>query len=282
VQSAVLLLFLVIGLIGFLSTLVLGEGIFFGSLSSSTALGVIVLTDPYAFLGAIAASKALPALALFVGALTIVVVYALIRGRVFCGWVCPLGLFVELANWIGDKTGLRKRTALARPLPRYSKIISAVAILLLSAVIGIPVFELVSPVAALPRLFVLGVALGIWVFLAIVLLELFFPGRLWCNGLCPVGGLYEAVGSVGFVGIRNHRGCTRCNRCKEVCLADDRILDEVIAGTKTAVSAGDCLICGKCVDVCPAGTLKWRFGPAFVQPAEKSLPARSRKPQGGR
>ncbi len=268
VQSAVLLLFLCVGLLGFFGDEVMGEGVFFGSLSSSTIADTVVLTDPFAFLQVIVASQTVP-LALLGGVLTAAIIYTLVRGRVFCGWVCPLGLLTELANWIGDKTGLRRRAPLTRQMPRYGKIIAAALVLLASALVSMPVFELISPVTALPRLFVLGVGIGVWLLCAIILVELFFPGRLWCTSLCPVGGLYEVLGLVGFVGIRNHEGCIQCDRCKQVCLADERILDEVITGTKTAVSAGDCMVCGKCVAACPEKTLSWRFGPAFFQPPQK-------------
>lgn len=280
VQCAVLLLFLWVGLMGFFGGGVMAEGVFFGNLSSSTVAGTLVLTDPFAFLEVIAASKTVP-FALLGGVLTITLFYTLVRGRSFCGWVCPLGLFAELAQWAGNKTGLRKRAPLTRQMPRSSKILAALLVLLASALVSLPVFELVSPVTALPRLFVLGVGIGVWLFVAIVLVELFFPGRLWCNSLCPVGGLYEVLGYVGLVGIRNHEGCTRCNACKQVCLADERILDEVIVGTKTAVSAGDCMLCGKCVDACPAKTLSWRFGPAFLQSARKSRAASGDGAAGG-
>ncbi len=267
-QVCVLLLFLFIGLMAPIGGVVLGESLFFGTLSSSTIANMVVLTDPFALLEVIAASRAVP-VALLGGALITTVFYALVRGRAFCGWVCPLGLFIEIANWTGERTGLRKQKMLVSQKPRYGKIIATVLVLLLCALAGFPVFELISPIAALPRLFVLGVGLGLALFIAIVLLELFFPDRLWCNSLCPVGGFYEAIGYIGFVGVKNHEGCIQCDACKEVCLADKRILDEVVAGTKTVVSAGDCMICGKCIEVCPVGTLTWHLGPAFWQPPLK-------------
>lgn len=290
VQCAVLLLFLGVGFWGFLSTDVMGEGIFFGSLSSSTVAGALVLTDPFAALGVIAASKTVP-FVLLGGAAAVAAFYALIRGRAFCGWVCPLGLFTESANWIGEKTGLRRRPALTRAMPRSGKVVAAVLVLAGSALVSVPIFELVSPVTALPRLFVLGVGVGLWLFVAIVLVELFFPGRLWCTHLCPVGGFYELIGYVGLVGVKNNEACVKCDKCKDVCLADKRILDEAVAGTKPLVSAGDCMVCGKCIDVCPAGSLTWHFGPAFIKPAKKGLPQEyqesstqdglPQKPQGG-
>jgi ferredoxin-type protein NapH len=244
--------------------------VFFGTLTSSTLFSLIVIADPLTALEVVAASRTLP-LTLLGGAAIITIFYALIRGRAFCGWACPLGLLIEIANFIGNKTGLRNRAALSKPLPRYSKLVSAALILLASGLMGLPVFELVSPVTALPRLFVLGVGVGIWVLIAIVVLELVYPGRLWCTSLCPVGGFYETIGCVGLVGVKMGTGCTSCDTCRQVCLSDTRILDNVIAGQKTLVSAGDCMVCGRCVDQCPSKSLSWHFGPAFIQPRKKAL-----------
>ena len=58
---------------------------FYGTLSSSTLFGITLL-DPFAALQTIAAAKAFsPDWVL--GLLPLLIVYGLIRGRVFCGWV---------------------------------------------------------------------------------------------------------------------------------------------------------------------------------------------------
>ena len=69
---------------------------FFGSLSSSTVAGVNVL-DPFAMLQIAAASKTF-ALSWLTGMLPVLIVYGLIRGRAFCGWVCPVNLLLECTD----------------------------------------------------------------------------------------------------------------------------------------------------------------------------------------
>ena len=91
VQFAVLLLFLT----PFLAEIE-GENFFFGTLSSSEILG-IMLTDPFGALQIIFASKTVHTV-LLIGAVTIFAFYFLIRGRVFCGWVCPVNLILEFCN----------------------------------------------------------------------------------------------------------------------------------------------------------------------------------------
>ena len=70
------------------------EGVFFGSLSSSSVAGV-PLFDPLGALEVTVASRSLLAASALTGALLVVVVYGLVRGRAFCGWVCPTNLLLE-------------------------------------------------------------------------------------------------------------------------------------------------------------------------------------------
>ena len=49
----------------------------------------------------------------------------------------------------------------------------------------------------------------------------------------------------------NYDACIHCDKCKQVCLCDPEILDGVLSGEDKRVKAGDCMLCGKCVDACP-------------------------------
>ena len=232
------------------------EGFFYGSLSSSSVGGVTLL-DPLAAAEAMAASKAF-SLALLIGALPVLVVYGLIRGRAFCGWVCPVNLLGEGADWLRRKLGI---AVPERTVPRRAKMAVAVAVVALSALVSIPVFELFSPIGAINKGLVFGGFAGLFTLAAILLCDLFVSRRLWCRALCPLGGVYEALGKVGLVSVRiNHKECIHCNRCKEECLADPEILDPALAGEAPRVQAVDCLLCGKCIDHCPTSALKLGVG----------------------
>ena len=72
------------------------EGVFFGTLSASSLFGINLL-DPYSILQVAAASKSF-ALSWLVGLLPVLLVYGLLRGRVFCGWICPVNLLLGEAG----------------------------------------------------------------------------------------------------------------------------------------------------------------------------------------
>ncbi|ANE23237.1 4Fe-4S ferredoxin [Denitrobacterium detoxificans] len=224
---------------------------FFGTLSSSSIFGVAVL-DPFAMLEVIAASKTFSP-SWLLAALPVLIVYGLIRGRAFCGWVCPVNLLCEGLDWLRARLHIFVRE---RVVPRHAKLYIALGILFLSAVLGFPLFEALSPIGFVAKGIVLGSMAGGLTLLAIVLLELFCGHRVWCRALCPLGGFYEALGRVGLVNVTiDHGACIGCDRCKQACLCDPQILDDAVSGVDGMVRAGDCMACGKCVDACPTHAL---------------------------
>ncbi|WP_241156625.1 MULTISPECIES: 4Fe-4S binding protein [unclassified Adlercreutzia] len=232
------------------------EGLFYGSLSSSSVAGVTVL-DPFAALQVIAASKSFD-VAWLVGALPVLVVYGLIRGRAFCGWVCPVNLLCEAVDWLRAKLGLR---VAERVLPRRAKIGVAAGVLVLSALVSVPVFELFSPISAINKGILFGSVSGVLTLAAIVVVECVWGRRVWCRAVCPLGGFYEVLGRVGLVNVKiDHAKCVHCDACAHACLADPEILAPALAGDDVIVRAGDCMACGSCVDACPTGALKLGVG----------------------
>lgn len=231
---------------------------FYGTLSSSSLFGVTLL-DPFAVLESAAAAKTF-ALGWLIGLLPVLVVYGLIRGRAFCGWTCPVNLFCEIVDWLRRKLHIE---VAERVLPRHVKVYVAAGVLVLSAVLGFPVFEALSPISFINKGIVLGSMVGGLTLLAILLVELFWGHRVWCRAICPLGGFYELVGKVGLVNVHmDHGKCIGCDACKRACLCDPEILDAVVAGEDTMVRAGDCMACGRCTEACPTGAIALKLGRA--------------------
>lgn len=238
---------------------------FFGSLSSSSVGGVNLL-DPFGVLQLVAASKTFE-VDWLLAALPVLIAYGLIRGRAFCGWVCPVNLLLEIVDAVRRKLRIEVREI---PIPRQAKLWIALGVLALSAATGVPVFEAFSPISAVNKGLLFGAVTGTWMLVAIVLIELFWGHRAWCRSLCPLGGFYEALGRVGQVNVAFDRdACIHCDACKRSCLADPAILDPVLAERDAIVRAGDCMACGSCIDVCPTRALSFKLGRA-AKPATAS------------
>ena len=229
---------------------------FYGSLSSSSIFGINLL-DPFAFLQYVVASKSI-ALEALLAVLPVLVFYGLIRGRVFCGWTCPVNLLLEIIDWIRLKLKIKVEE---RVLPRHAKVYVAAGVLVLSLVLSFPVFEALSPISFINKGLIFGSLVGGITLLAVILVELFWGHRVWCRALCPLGGFYEVVGKVGLLNVAiDNETCIGCNKCKKACLCDPEILDAPVAGEDVIVRAGDCMLCGKCIEACPVEALSIKIG----------------------
>lgn len=227
------------------------EAPFYGSLSSSQ-LGPIELIDPFVTLQVIAATKSFDASWLFY-ALPLLLLFGLIGARVFCGWICPVNLFLEGLDFVREKLGIKLEE---RVVPRRAKVFIALGIVVLSAIISVPLFETFSPISAVNKFFLFGSTAGLISLALIVVMELFWGHRVWCRALCPLGGFYQAIGRIGILKVRIEKTrCTHCESCKKVCIVDPEILEPAVDGDADYVFAGDCMLCGKCIDVCPAQAL---------------------------
>lgn len=178
---------------------------------------------------------------------------SLLFKRGFCGWICPVGTVWEASSAAGQRI-LGRNFRLPKWLDltgrgfRYVLAATFMGMLLLV----VPVAEAVS-FRQLPYMWTADIKiLGMMVepiYILVVLLvaavsALFGP--LWCRYLCPLGGLYSAVGVLSPCTIeRDADACISCHKCSKVCHAF------VEPEKTTRVWAPECDGCMDCVKVCP-------------------------------
>ena len=226
---------------------VYGINILMGNLSSSLFLGLIPLSDPYAvtqmfFAGAVLTFDVI------IGALIILTFYAIVGGRVFCSWVCPVNMITDLANYLRRTLGFNQIQK-KQPASRNSRYWVIVLSLIISVILGITAFEFISPISMIHRGIIFGLGLGWAAMLVIFLFDLFVLKNGWCGHFCPLGGFYSLVGKFSLIRV-NHDAdkCTACMKCKEVC-PEVQVLSMVAKESKPVLS-GECTNCGRCIEVC--------------------------------
>jgi ferredoxin-type protein NapH len=231
-----------------------------GNLSASELLGIIPMADPFAVLQQLVSGHVLHTTVLL-GAAILLIFYAL-AGRVFCGWVCPMNLVTDQANWLRAKLKLNDLFRLSRTT-RYWSLGMA---LLLSALMGVAAFEWVSPISMLHREIIYGAGLGLTAALGIFIFDLLILKHGWCGHLCPLGAFYGLLGRRALLRVRfDGRTCTHCGECARVC-PEPQVLNLKQAAEHGMVTAGACTNCARCIPICPEHSLdfapRWNAQPA--------------------
>ena len=221
-----------------------------GNLNSSLTLGVLPLTDPYVLLQSLSAGH-WPLATAITGAIIVLGFYALVGGRAYCSWVCPINPITDLAAWLRPLLGIRGSAHLSRGA-RYWILAMT---LIVSAITGTVAWEWINPVTMLHRGLLFGGGLTWAVVLSVFVFDLFVMHRGWCGRVCPVGAAYSLIGfkSVLRVTAKNRSACNDCADCYAVC-PEPLILKAPLkggpAGVSPVVLSPNCTNCGRCIDVC--------------------------------
>ena len=206
----------------------------------------------------------------------IILLYAILLGRIICGFLCPFGLIQELLYKI--KTPKLQKN-------RFTKILSYFKYVLLVFLVGIvpllyglrnvplPGFcKYVCPAGTIEGAFGLlsnkvnESSLGMlgplftWKFAITVSVVVgsVFIYRMFCRFLCPLGALYGIFNKFAILGIKLDKpSCTNCGLCISKCKMDI-----------TEVGDHECINCGECVGVCPTKAISWRGGKVLLPPDE--------------
>jgi polyferredoxin len=234
----------------------------------------------------IAAASTLSGHAFYRGLLwwLVVLIPTLFLGRLFCGWVCPMGSLNQFLSSICPRSK-KKRIVSNRykkwQMMKYFLLIAGVAAALFrSGIIAwIDPFCLlirsagisILPAAASKKYFAVYQPhywmslLSILLFLALLAMNVRVT-RFWCRALCPLGALLGLTARWSI--LRLHKNPTSCNQCK-ACLIDCQGGDDPIAGAEW--HKAECHLCLNCVEACPHGSLQFQFFSSESEVAQTNL-----------
>ncbi len=184
----------------------------------------------------------------------VLLVFTVVFGRFFCGYVCAFGTVGDVLYKIVDfplKKLHVKRPKLPTAVENALRCLKYVvlAFFLVTSLIGLSsVVSVYSPWTAFGRLLsanflelnVVGLAL-----LVIIAIGMICKERFFCEFLCPMGAVFSLLPMLPFFRARRHLPtCDECGACKRNCPV------HVIVPNDGAL-AGECIACGRCVPACP-------------------------------
>jgi ferredoxin-type protein NapH len=189
-------------------------------------------------------------------------VASLFLGRAFCGWICPAGAMQELcakARNKNFKNGKRNWIKYGIWLPW----ISVIAVLFIQAgsIVAIdPLYQtyfgisITGVESAVIFLVIAGLIAGI---------ALAAGKRGACHTICwmapfmIIGRKIRNTANWPALQLESNKNlCINCKACTRVCSMS---LDVNAMVQKQTMENAECILCGRCVDVCPKGAIKYTF-----------------------
>lgn len=265
----------------FLVLLLIGKrgahGLVDGGLPATTWFGVLPFLDPLAALEVAVASRWVTPTMVF-GVLPVLAL-SLLAGPVFCGWLCPLGLLLDVQSALRTKLArmlhIRSRPQASLPGGHARYVVLGLAVGC-SLAVGWPVFQVFSPINMVGRALLYSMWWALLFVGVVLLVDLRWP-RFWCRRICPQGGLYALLGARAPMRIHVNRELASqspCRQCTVHCPMGIRVMEDYTLAGEASVSAIDCIRCGDCADVCPTGVLRMGFTGFFEADhhAEKGPP----------
>ncbi|MHC4924813.1 MAG: 4Fe-4S binding protein [Planctomycetota bacterium] len=236
----------------------------------SARIAGVSMTDLLAGAESIFASRTVQAVLLT--SLILPLLLTLLLGRVYCGWICPMGFLFDMA---GKTRSFLQKVMEIRPLnvklsPANKYVLLGTG-LVFALVTGLPALHYVYPPALLAReshavvmalfdraeggmfeLALVGLSGASLFLLGLWLLEVLVAPRFFCSTICPGGALYSLLGRLRLLRVRRKADlCSPCGKCDQRC---PRALLPM-----TDLTGAECDNCGVCIDVCPSRALGYKL-----------------------
>jgi ferredoxin len=233
----------------------------------------------------------------------IVLLLTLLLGRVYCSFLCPMGVMLDIVSGIRTRLFRKKKPRYRKPqnFIRYTILAIAVVLLFFNSIFLI---NLLDPYGLSGKIFS-NLARPAWylgnnllarflklfdnytfyhvpmhffayrimaatglIFLALALLA-WFRERWYCNVICPVGAVLGLASKFSFFKLRIDEGsCTRCGNCSKVCKSG------CIDVKNMKIEFDRCVACYNCIGSCPEGGITYkniRILPQRRRDAEKTV-----------
>jgi polyferredoxin len=157
-------------------------------------------------------------------------------GRVWCGWLCPQTVLLDLSH------------DLARFFPVQDRsLVQKVILFPLSALVSLTlIWYFVPPADTLRGLFTSRIMTGFFLVQSVLIYaDLAFLGRIFCKTVCPYSmlqsGLFDKDTLVIAFDPARREECRGCDKCARVCPVGIDIKDGL---------RRECVACAECIDAC--------------------------------
>ncbi|EHP87756.1 4Fe-4S binding protein [Methanotorris formicicus] len=182
--------------------------------------------------------------------LIVIVLLTLILGRIFCGWMCPLGFLFELSYKLRAKLFKTKKLPTVNEKIHnkliYLKYIILIASLILTYHFLTYAFCQVCPIGFLTNLY--GTVIS-FIILIIFIIASFFIPMAFCRYFCPLGAFLSIFSIKPLFQLKTNNNCVRCKLCEFKCPMQIKITEKI--------DQKECIRCFECKSACRKGDLSF-------------------------
>lgn len=172
-------------------------------------------------------------------------------GKLFCGFVCPMGFMQDVIHAARQKTGIQG-ISMTEKMYEHLAVIKWTAVLLFLGMgfAGLDFCNICPAVTLSPAFSGFKTTVYISGFVMLfVLVGSFFKSRFFCN-ICPLGlimGLFHRMTLVRLK--KDCTACTECGACYNACPMGIKTI--YTERDRVNVTDINCILCGECIRNCP-------------------------------
>lgn len=179
---------------------------------------------------------------LWLAIFSISLVAALIFGKIYCGYVCPINALIVLVEWLSRKFKIQKSKA-----PKWLKngyftwITLGVSILMIFTSKNL--------------LYINLPLLPFWIVVSVLVTFIYKPA-VFHNLICPFGALQRIFGRFAWLSKRVDKdACVGCRLCEKTCPSSAIVV--VSENKKALIDIALCHQCINCGQVCPKNAIHY-------------------------
>ncbi len=246
--------------------------------------------DPLVFAGTLLASQEWVA-TLFPAVL--ILVSTLILGRFFCGYLCPMGITLDITDRLFTPSRSRLRDWVQNQARHLRNIKFWILLFILgTGLVGVSSVFLGAPLSLITRFYGLALypfgvhawdlklealfpaylSLGwdslayaevqiyrfatqgfVLLFFLVIFALVLLTPRFWCRYLCPSGAILALFSRKPLLRRKVSQACTQCGQCQRHCPM------EAIPEDPGQTRHQECMVCQECVRICPEGAISFGF-----------------------
>ena len=168
---------------------------------------------------------------------------ALLFGRVYCGYACPMNTLMIPVEWLSKKLKFQTENAPKWLKSGYFTWISLVVSIVVM-IVSKKVLHRDLPV------------LPFWVVVS-VLVTLRYKPEVFHNLICPFGALQKVFGQFAKISEKvETQACIGCKKCEKVCPSSAIVVNH--EDRKAFITTALCHQCTNCQQVCPTHAIRYR------------------------